>query len=196
MILGLTGAFGGGKSTVLHYFEEKGWYTFDADAACHKLYDAAIPELIDKVKELFGNSAVRPDNTIDRGVIAQAAFAHPEKMKLLTGTLYPLLTKNMIDTIARCRSGKRHGIFELPLLYEGGFENHFDAVLALWTDPELRKLRLRNRNYSADDMAKRDARQLPPEEKLERADFAVINNGSPEMLFEQLDKLIELLKNK
>ena len=59
MILGLTGAFGGGKSTVLHYFEEKGWYTFDADAACHKLYDAAIPELIDKVKELFGNSAVR-----------------------------------------------------------------------------------------------------------------------------------------
>ena len=53
MILGLTGAFGGGKSTVLHYFEEKGWYTFDADAACHKLYDAAIPELIDKVKELI-----------------------------------------------------------------------------------------------------------------------------------------------
>ena len=60
----------------------------------------------------------------------------------------------------------------------------------------LRKIRLRNRNYSAEDMAKRDARQLPPEQKLERADFAIINNGSPEMLFEQIDQLIASFDKK
>ena len=191
MILGLTGAFGGGKSTVLQYFEQKGWYTFDADAVCHDLYDSGIAELIEKVRELFGSSAVRSDNTIDRQKIAKAAFVHPEKLQELTRTIYPILTQKMHAAIEQCRAEKRHGIFELPLLYEGGFEECFDAVLALWTDPELRKLRLRNRNYTAEDMAKRDARQLPPEQKLERADFALINNGTPEMLFLQIDKLIE-----
>ena len=39
-------------------------------------------------------------------------------------------------------------------------------------------------------MLKRDARQLAPELKLEYADFAVVNNGTTEMLYAQLDELI------
>ena len=46
---------------------------------------------------------------------------------------------------ALCRKKNIHGVFEVPLLFESKYERFFDAVLTLWTDPELRKIRLRNR---------------------------------------------------
>ena len=196
MILGLTGAFGGGKSTVIGYFKKHAWHTFDADSACHKLYSSGNPVLLEKVKTLFGENAVTADGMINREVIAASAFAHPEKMKELTATLYPLLEEQMSREISDCRARGISGIFELPLLYEAKYEHFFDAVLAIWTDPELRSIRLGNRNYSPEDMKKRDSRQLDPVLKLEYADYAVINNGSPEMLFSQLDELIRQFENK
>ena len=196
MILGLTGAFGGGKSTVIEYFKNHSWYTFDADRACHALYSAGHPELIAKVKELFGSNAVVNGSQIDRSVIAASAFAHPEKMKALTAVLYPLLEKQMSQEISRCRTEGVSGIFELPLLYEAHYEHLFDAVLTIWTDPELRSQRLANRNFSPEDMKKRDARQLDPVLKLEYADYAVINNGSPEFLHRQLGELINEFEAK
>lgn len=190
MILGLTGAFGGGKSTVLSYFKSKNWHTFDADSTCHALYDSGDPELIEKVRELFGAPAVSSDGRIDRKEIAASAFAHPEKLKALTAALYPLLEKQMQSEIDHCRDQGISGIFELPLLYESGYERFFDAVLAIWCDPELRSRRLGNRNYSPEEMKKRDARQLSPVLKLECADYAVVNNGSAESLHRQIDLLI------
>ena len=189
MILGLTGAFGGGKSTVLDYFRKNKWHTFDADAACHAIYESGNPVLIEKVITLFGGEAVSSDGKINRQIIAQSAFKNPEKMQALTQTVYPLLNEEMNRQIARCRENNINGIFELPLLYEGGYQNFFDAVLAIWSDPELRCERLKNRNFTREDMLKRDARQLDPELKLEYADFAVVNNGTPEMLYAQLDEL-------
>ena len=196
MILGLTGAFGGGKSTVLEYFKKQSWHTFDADRACHDLYDSGAEELLAKVRELFGEQAVTAENRIDRSVIAQSAFANPEKMKALTAMLYPLMEKQMQSEIDLCRKDGIHGIFEVPLLFESHYEHFFDAVLTLWTDPELRKIRLRNRNYTQEEMKKRDSRQLDPALKLEYADFAVINNGSLEMLHLQLNELVRQIENK
>ena len=190
MILGLTGAFGGGKSTVLDYFRKHNWHTFDADAACHAIYESGNPVLTDKVITLFGKDAVSSDGKVNRQVIAQSAFKNPEKMQALTQTVYPLLNEELEKQIARCRENRINGIFELPLLYEGSYQNFFDAVLAIWSDPELRCERLKNRHYTREDMLKRDARQLDPELKLEYADFAVVNNGTPEMLYAQLDELI------
>ena len=190
MILGLTGAFGGGKSTVLDYFRQHNWHTFDADAECHKLYESGPPMLINKVIDLFGSGAIDANNRINRQLIAKTAFKNPEKMQELTRTLYPLLNEIMDRTIAQCRSKNINAVFELPLLYEGDYQSRFDAVLAIWSDPEVRCQRLKNRNYTREDMLKRDARQLAPELKLEYADFAVVNNGSAAMLHAQLDELI------
>ena len=199
MILGLTGSFGGGKSTVLSYFQTHNWHTFDADAACHELYESGNPVLTGRVKELFGQDAVDENGKINRQKIADGAFKAPEKMKELTSLLYPLLNEELNRQISDCRRNGIDGIFELPLLYEANYREYFDAVLAIWCAPELRCERLRKRNFSKKDMLERDARQLAPELKLEYADFAVINNGSQEMLFRQLDELVakfDKTKNK
>ena len=166
MILGLTGSFGGGKSTVLSYFQAHNWHTFDADAACHGIYESGNPVLIEKIKELFGQDAVDCNCKINRKVIAESAFKTPEKMQALTATLYPLLNEELNKQISFCRTNGINGVFELPLLYEADYKNCFDAVLAIWCDPDLRCERLKKRNFSKEDMLKRDARQLAPELKL------------------------------
>lgn len=196
MILGLTGSFGGGKSTVLSCFQTHNWHTFDADAACHGLYGSGNQVLINKVKKLFGEEAVDGNGKIDRQKIANSAFKNPEKLQKLTSALYPLLNEELHKQIDFCRKNNVNGIFELPLLYEADYKNRFDAVLAIWCAPDLRCERLKKRNFSREEMLKRDARQLAPELKLEYADFAVINNGSKEMLSRQIDELIASFDDK
>ena len=66
---------------------------------------------------------------------------------------------------------------EVPLLYETGGEARFDAVVAITAAPEVRTSRT-----IVDDPALREQRLIPDEEKLRRADFAYVNDGTLEDL--------------
>ena len=188
MILGITGAFGSGKSSALHYFTSRSWHTFDADAVCRSFYEAKHPGLFAAVRENFGN-VFTSNGDIDRQKLGTEVFANPEKIAILTGILYPLLTEKLVAEIEFCRQKKINGAFELPLLYEAGFEKYFDAVLTIWVPPQLSRIRLYGRNFSDEEITRRTAMQLPAGIKLERADFAVINTGSERDMTDQLDKM-------
>lgn len=190
MILGVTGGFGCGKSSVLQFFRSRNWFVLDADAVCRKFYDDRNPTLLKCIRDHFGEEMFLPDGSVNRQKLAELLFNDSEKMKIITGVIYPLLQKEIKEAINWCRQQKRNAAFELPLLYECGYEKQFDAVLAIWCDPQLRKKRLAGRGFSPDEMARRDKMQLPPEEKLQRADFGVINNGSLKNLQDQLTSLI------
>lgn len=196
MVLGITGGFGCGKSSVLRFFEARRWMTLDADAVCRRFYQRKEPELVECIRKNFGSAVFSDDGTIDRKKLGEELFRAPEKMALVTGVIYPMLTAEVDAAISSCRRENRHGALEIPLLYEAGFEKKFDRVLAVWCPPELRKERLLGRNFSPEEVDRRDRRQMPPEEKLERADLAVINSGSPEMLTRQLEKIAEVLEKE
>ena len=191
MILGLTGAFGGGKSTVLRYFSTRNWFIFDADAVCHSFYVECPHDFLDGLLAIFGNGIFNEKGKPDKKAVAAICFSDSEKLNQLTSLIYPLLQKKLDESIEYCRKNSISGVFELPLLYEGGFEKLFDAVLTIWTSPEIRVERLKKRGFTAEDMKKRDAKQLPLEVKLEKADFALINDGTEEALCCQLDELLK-----
>jgi dephospho-CoA kinase len=69
-------------------------------------------------------------------------------------------------------------VSEIPLLYETGGEERFDRVVVITAPPEVRAGRARV------DPAERERRLLPEEEKVRRADFAYVNDGSLEALDE------------
>jgi len=193
MILGITGGFGCGKSSVLRFFESENWFIFDADAVCRSFYDTAHPDLVKCIRDNFGEDFFSSGNCIDRARLGTRLFSRPEEMKLITDILYPLLTGELVRCINMCRKKNINGAFELPLLYEAGFEKFFDAVMAVWCPVELRKQRLRNRNFTPEEVDRRDRMQIPPEEKLERADYGIINSGSLNELEEQLKKSVIIL---
>jgi dephospho-CoA kinase len=67
-------------------------------------------------------------------------------------------------------------VVEIPLLYETGGERRFDKVVAI-TAPE--ELRARRTTVRSDD---RWRRLIPDDEKIRRADFAYVNDGTIEQL--------------
>ena len=61
---------------------------------------------------------------------------------------------------------------EVPLLYEVGGETRFDAVVVITAPRDLRGSR------ALVSPEQREARLIPDEEKVRRADFAYVNDGS------------------
>ena len=196
MILGITGSFGAGKSTVREEFSLQGWHFFDADKVCHDIYASPSGEFFNRITACWGNSIIAPDGSIDRRKLAETVFGKPDELKNLTDILYPELNRRMDSEIAMCRNKGLNGAFEIPLLFEQDYAARFDAVLTVWGAVEIRHQRLKDlRHFTDEEIAKRENQQLPSDEKLERADFALINNGSKELLRKQILILTDKIKN-
>ena len=70
-----------------------------------------------------------------------------------------------------------------------------DATVAVWAAKEVRHARLTAaRGFTAAEIRQREDRQLASDVKLERADYALINNSSREELERQIDLLISQLQ--
>ena len=59
---------------------------------------------------------------------------------------------------------------EVPLLYEAGIEGRFDAVVVITAPRQLRAARRK--------LDEREERLIPDGEKVRRADFSYVNDGS------------------
>ncbi len=192
MILGITGAFGCGKSSVLAAFAARGWRTADADSLCHGLYAEPGGAIARRFAERWGVGVLASDGTVDRRRVGEIVFEKPEELEFLTGLLYPELSRKLEELIDGCRKDGADGAYEIPLLYEAGYEGHFDRVVAVWAAPEIRRARLREQRHFSDvEIRRREARQLFADAKLERADIALINNGDIRELELQVERLIE-----
>ena len=194
MLIGLTGAIGGGKSTALAAFAAVGADTCDADRMCHALYDD--PALLDRLAARWGD--IRgADGRVDRKKIAAIVFERPDELAFLTGTLYPMLETRLVEfKHAAERPGAPVAVAEIPLLFEHGMERLCDATVALWTGAELRHARLRVRGLSPEEIAKREARQWSELAKWEAADHGIVNTGSPRMLEMQCRHLMDIWEEK
>jgi dephospho-CoA kinase len=189
--VGLTGGIGSGKSTALAALERLGAAVLSTDTVVHELY--ADGEVRDAVVERFG-SLVAPNGTIDRAALARAAFATDESRRWLEGLLWPRVGKRMAawrERLEHCSPHPRAAVVEVPLLFESGMEAAFDATIAVIAEEELRTRRASGRGHQALDG--RLARQLPQQEKAQRATYVVPNDGEIEQLERKLSSVLEML---
>ena len=85
----------------------------------------------------------------------------------------------------------RAAVVEVPLLFEAGMEDIFDATIAVIAEEALRGQRANARGHHALD--ERSARQLSQEEKAQRATYVVVNDGTVEQLRGKLSGVLEKL---
>ena len=131
------------------------------------------------------------EGRFDRAKIAGVVFAAPEELKHLTGLMYPRLERSLDDFAAAARRDGANAAVEVPLLYENRMEGRFDAVLTVWAPAKLRHERLRRfRNFDDAEIRRREALQMDPDVKLERADYALVNSGSAADLAAQFEILL------
>ncbi|MFA6715369.1 MAG: dephospho-CoA kinase [Victivallales bacterium] len=194
MILGLTGGFGCGKSSVLACFKDAGWRTLNADAVCAEFYDRQDAGLVTALRTRWQDKVFHSDGKVDKAAIAGIVFSDRAELQWLCSTLYPLITENIRKTIEQYPG--QDFIIEVPLLFEAGWEKMCDKTVCVWTETDTQKKRLLQKGFAADDIDRRNSRQLPNDRKLEKADFGLINNGSLQFLKEQCNNLINHIKEQ
>lgn len=131
------------------------------------------------MRERFGDDVFDEDGDPDRGAIAARVFDEPQELGWLEGVLHPRVAREELawrERLAEAEDPPEVCVTEVPLLYETGSEERFDAVVVITAPPELRAGR------SSASVPERERRLLPDEEKVRRADFAYVNDGTLEEL--------------
>ena len=189
--VGLTGGLGAGKSTALEALEELGARTLSTDAVVHELLET--DELRDLIVERLG-PGVAPAGNLDRPAIAARVFADDEARAWLEGVLWPRVAERVAAFRASVDSVEpppRAAVVEVPLLFEAGSEGLYDATIAVVADETLRQERAAARGHES--VAERAGRQLSQDQKSQRADFTIRNDGSREELKESLSRVLAKL---
>jgi dephospho-CoA kinase len=99
----------------------------------------------------------------------------------------------MIDWRAGLKPETEVAVAEVPLLYENGLEQAFDAVIVVTAGDGLRDERLAARGDAA--VGGREAAQIPQTEKAARADHVVVNEGTVEDLERDLAEVFERIRS-
>jgi dephospho-CoA kinase len=184
----LTGGLGSGKSTALEALRRLGAEVLSSDAVVHELYEGA--SLRDVVVTRFG-AEVAPGGVVDRAVVARRAFATSEDRAWLEGQVWPLVGARVAQWLEQARARQPAppaAVVEVPLLFEAGLEQMYDATIAVVADESLRSQRASERGHALVD--ERAARQLSQEEKAQRATFVIVNDGSVEDLERKLSAVL------
>ena len=189
--VGLTGGLGAGKSEALRALDQLGAATLSTDAVVHDLL--ASDELRRIVAERLGEE-VAPGGELDRSLIAERVFADQEAREWLEGELWPRVGRRVLgwrQEVEALDPPPRAAIVEVPLLFEAGMEQAFDATIAVVADEAVRTQRAGARGHAS--VEERAGRQLTQEEKAQRADYEIRNEGSLEELRENLSRVLARL---
>jgi dephospho-CoA kinase len=131
-----------------------------------------------------------PEVASDRSLIAERVFGNEEDRVWLEGFLWPLVG----ERVAAWRASlppDAVAVVEVPLLFESGMEDVFDATIAVIADESVRASRAAARGHAA--LAEREGRQLSQAEKAEKADFTVRNDGTLDELKQTLSSVLAKL---
>lgn len=179
LAVAVTGGIGAGKSEALGAFARRGVPTLSADEVVHGLI-ARDADVRTSLEERFG--------TTDRGRIGEIVFGDPEQLAWLEALLHPRVRDAEEEWLAGLDAPV--AVTEIPLLFETGSEGRFDAVVVITAPPELRAAR------APASTGPRSGRLIPDEEKLGKADFAFVNDGSLEALDAFVDGVLEQLRRR
>jgi dephospho-CoA kinase len=171
LAVALTGGIAAGKSEALRAFARRGAAVISSDEVVHRLYreDEGLQAAL---REHWGDRVFR-DGDVDREEVGRIVFADRAELAWLESELHPRVRAATAEWLAE-QTGDV-AVAEIPLLFETGGEERFDRVVVVTAPPEVRAAR-------RGAVAERERRLVPEEEKVRRADYAYVNDGSLEEL--------------
>ena len=186
----ITGGIGAGKTEALRAFARHGAATISSDDIVHRLLreDGDVRAAL---LEQFGEGILDDAGNVDRRAISERVFDDPEALAWLENLLHPRVVGEYLawrDQLAEQPDPPAVSVTEVPLLYEVGGESRFDKVVVITASPELRRERA---HVTA--AAQREQHLIPDEQKVKRADFVYVNDGTREALDRFVANVVEQL---
>lgn len=193
--VGLTGNIGSGKSSVARMLADRGAAVIDADALAREATED--PAVLHAIAAALGDELV-VDGRLDRAATARRVFGDEDARRRLNAIVHPWVRRRAAERVAALEARPVPPeviVQDVPLLYESGLEDGFDAVVVVRAALASRAARVAQRSgWSTDEVRARDAAQLPLDAKVARADYVVDNDGPPEALAGQVDRLWRQLR--
>lgn len=190
-VLGVTGGIGSGKSTVSGYFRDKGVQVLDADEISKQITDVggvALPE----IAELLGSRAINSKGALNRSYVASLVFSEKNKLDKLSAIIHRYVLSTIGEEIAKAAEKKvKLIVLDVPIPVRHGFVDVCNQVWVVSASNPVRLERLEGRGMDREDAKKRMAMQMTREEYEELADVVLVNDGTLEELYAQIDQAVK-----
>jgi len=151
------------------------------------------PEVTQRLLERWGGEVVA-EGTVDRGRIGAIVFDSTEELAWLESLLHPLVGERVAEWRNALSPDAELAVVEVPLLFETGMEDLFDATVAVVADDDARVHRAGLRGTEL--LESRSSRQLPQTQKASRATHVIVNDGSLQELEREVAELMTRLTKR
>ena len=197
-VFGLIGGVAAGKSHVARAFETLGIPTIDADQLGHRVLER--PTVARRIGQALGPQILTVDGKVDRKQLGKAVFgensAAADARRALEAIVHPLIRADAIRELEQLESRSeppRAAVIDAPLLFEADWDKMCDAILFVETEKATRVQRARRRGWDETEFRRREAAQMPLEEKRLRATHIIPGNAPPEDLRNTVQRLLDQL---
>ncbi|MBU1124741.1 MAG: dephospho-CoA kinase [Candidatus Omnitrophica bacterium] len=192
IILGLTGSFGSGKTTVAQCFKSLGACVLDADRVAHQYLLRGTPTYR-RIVRLFGKRILGCQGRIDRAELGRIVFNDEDLLLKLNAIVHPAVKESMRRAIGACRA--RVVVLDVPLLIEARLQAMADRVAVVTAPRQAQIERIqKKRGLSKKEILARIRSQLPLREKVRAADFIIDNSASKKETKRQVKEIWKKLE--
>ncbi|GMT49587.1 MAG: dephospho-CoA kinase [bacterium] len=188
LIVGLTGYYSSGKSTVAKLFEARNYLLIEVDELGHQ-------GLVDKSSEIiqsFGEKILTPKGLIDRKKLGKLVFNNREHLTRLEQILHPQMIQQVRDIIKKTTYKKV--LINAAILIEMKLHLLCDKVIVINASiDDLIQWGMTRDCLTSEQVKQRLKNQLPMNLRKQHADFIIENEGTLKELKEKANKLINSL---
>ena len=197
MIIGLTGGIGSGKSAAAALFKDIGVDLIDADDLARDSLNINSEGYKLFIKE-FGDKYLNENKNINRELIRKLIFNDSDAKSKLENIIHPIV-RSGIETFIKNKKSD-YCIIVVPLIYETNSSKIYDRVLVIDCDVDVQISRTSQRdNQTKSDIENIINNQATREQRLSIADDVIVNNGSLDLLRNEVLKIhkkyLEIIKN-
>lgn len=192
IIIGLTGSFGSGKTTVAKIFKSLGAKIIDADRIAHNFIKPGT-NVYRRIVDTFSKDILGKNKTIDRNKLAKIVFDNKTWLKKLNNIIQPQVIR-LIKKETKILP-KEFLVLDAPLLIEAGLMKMVDKLIVVKIGRKKQIERLLNKtSLSINDILKRIKTQMPLSEKIRIADFVIDNSGTISQTKKQVKRFFLMMK--
>ncbi len=190
-IIGLAGGIGAGKSTVARIIEGLGAAVIDSDRLGHE--ELGAPDVVATLRQWWGASVCSPAGGVDREKVGAIVFADAAQRTRLENLLYPRIQRRREEILAACDADPsvKAVVLDTPKLFEAGLNELCDTVIFVDADWSVRVRRVaESRNWTEEELRRRENLQDPLDMKKAGADHTVINHAGIDLLQSQVEQVL------